>query len=230
MEQNHVPRISSCIGGLDELLEGGFPRGRSILITGPPGVGKTIFALQFIYQGFVSKDERGVYLSLDERLQGLSETCSRFGWNIEALLAKGGITIVELLPSNFVDIRTVLKEKILSVGATRVVIDPISTIMLQIERAYHARREVIKTLEDLRDAGCTAVVTSETLPTPPFQPEQYLSDGVILLNYLSKGGNALQVSKMRLTKIDRLFHPYWIRADGLSVNPNVIESDSVAGV
>jgi circadian clock protein KaiC len=44
-------RVPTGILGLDSLIEGGFPKGRSILVTGEPGTGKTIFSLQFLVEG-----------------------------------------------------------------------------------------------------------------------------------------------------------------------------------
>ena len=57
-------RVPTGVVGLDPLLEGGIPKGRSILVTGEPGTGKTIFALQFLYDG-LKRGEKGVFVASD---------------------------------------------------------------------------------------------------------------------------------------------------------------------
>jgi len=62
-----MKRVSTGIVGLDEMLGGGFPQERVILVRGGPGSGKTIFSLQFIVEG-VKRGERGIYVTLEEPL------------------------------------------------------------------------------------------------------------------------------------------------------------------
>ena len=59
-------RIKTGITGFDQLVEGGLPEGRSFLVSGGTGTGKTIFATQFLING-AKMGEPGVYLTLDER-------------------------------------------------------------------------------------------------------------------------------------------------------------------
>ena len=59
-------RVATGIAGLDALIEGGFPKGRSILVTGEPGTGKTIFALQFLAEG-LARGEKGIYVAASKR-------------------------------------------------------------------------------------------------------------------------------------------------------------------
>jgi len=68
-----MDRTPSGITNLDKLIEGGFPKGRSILVAGGAGSGKTIFSLQFLYSGAVLYDEPGIYVSLNSQWMKLPE-------------------------------------------------------------------------------------------------------------------------------------------------------------
>ena len=60
-----IPRVATGIPGFDELIEGGFPKNFVILLAGTPGTGKSIFSLEYIYNGASSLNENGVYITLD---------------------------------------------------------------------------------------------------------------------------------------------------------------------
>ena len=86
------PRVAaSGVTGLDDVLRGGFPRGRVFLIEGDPGVGKTTLALQFLREG-VRLGERGLYVTLSETEEELNAVAASHGWSL------GGIDIFELTP------------------------------------------------------------------------------------------------------------------------------------
>ena len=61
-----LERISTGTPGLDSLIEGGIPKGSTILVAGNSGTGKTILCSQFIYDGLTTKDENGLYISFGE--------------------------------------------------------------------------------------------------------------------------------------------------------------------
>ena len=61
-----VDKVDTGIPGLDELVDGGFPEGRVVLVIGGPGTGETILCSQFLYKGIYNKQENGVFVSLDE--------------------------------------------------------------------------------------------------------------------------------------------------------------------
>ncbi len=74
-----MQRVPTGVNGLDELMEGGFPAGRSILVSGACGTGKTIFGVQYLYQGAAKYSEPGVYVTLDERPDLIRQDMLRFG-------------------------------------------------------------------------------------------------------------------------------------------------------
>ena len=75
-------RVPTGILGLDPLFEGGFPKGRSILVTGEPGTGKTIFSLQFLVEG-LARGEKGIYVAADEGPMDILEQAASLGWDLE---------------------------------------------------------------------------------------------------------------------------------------------------
>jgi len=224
-----VQRTRTGIEGLDQLIEGGFPRGRSILIAGPPGSGKTILALQYVYRGVTEFGEPGIFVTLDEPKLDLLETARRFNWKLEEL-PESKFRLIEMIPSEFMELKPMgttafIKDIAKEIGAKRIVVDPLTTVMLQMQNKYSGRLEVMKILSDLRQTGCTSILTTE-LTHALFQPEQYLTDGAIVLHSLNIKGsltNGIQIVKMRLTKVDKQVHPYWISQEGFTINPKIIE-------
>ena len=75
---------STSIPGFDDLVEGGFPKGSMILLTGSPGTGKTIFGLQYIYNGAM-KGENGIYVCIESTPQSLKIQAARFGMDFDKL-------------------------------------------------------------------------------------------------------------------------------------------------
>lgn len=253
MKSENVP---SGIPGFDELLGGGFPRGRVILVTGGPGSGKTLMCMQFLIDGIERFDERGVFVSLEESKYHLSSEMSNFGWDLEKFEKKGQLAIVDASPlrqlskegegevtspgenSNEIHIRgpefsiqalsTVIRSYARVTRATRVVIDPITSLSLQFDDAQQRRTAVIDLLDSLVSMGTTNLVSSEigthiggTLTDREIPVEEYLCHGVIVLHNTHITGrgavSAVEIEKMRERKHDRQLHPYSITEKGMTV-------------
>ncbi|OGD46001.1 hypothetical protein A3K70_03585, partial [Candidatus Bathyarchaeota archaeon RBG_16_48_13] len=210
-----IQRVKTGIEGLDQLIEGGFPKGRSVLVAGAPGSGKTIFALQYVYRGVTEFDEPSIFVTLDEPKLHLLETARRFNWRLEEL-PESKFRLIEMIPSEFMELKPMgttafIKDIAKEIGAKRIVVDPLTTVTMQMQNRFSARLEIMKILNDLRQTNCTSILTSELTGTL-FQPEQYLTDGAIVLHSLNVKGaltNGIQILKMRLTKVDKQVHPYW---------------------
>jgi len=78
-----MKQVPTGIDGLDKMLKGGLPAGRSILVCGGPGAGKTILGWQFLQAGVLRHNEAGLYVSLDEDVDHLKEELKSFGCHIE---------------------------------------------------------------------------------------------------------------------------------------------------
>ncbi|MFZ1039440.1 MAG: ATPase domain-containing protein, partial [Candidatus Bathyarchaeia archaeon] len=74
-------KTATGIQGLDELVGGGIPKGRVVLVIGGPGSGKTIFAAQFLYKGIKDHSENGIFVSLDESKEHFFDEMQQFGWD-----------------------------------------------------------------------------------------------------------------------------------------------------
>jgi len=243
-----MEQIPTGIKGLDEILHGGIPKGRTILVVGSPGSGKTTFGLQFLVGG-AKAGEHGLYVSMDEKPERVKVDVSSFNWNLDQLENDGLITLIDATQlkrpfSRIVEpkirekgVDLVIPELTLgSLARTirrlaseedmkRIVVDPITSLMLRYPDESKRRRSLLLFFDALESTGCSCVVTSELRASRlarEFQLEEYLSHGVILLHTMVHEGNvirAVQVEKMRGIGHDAQLRPYQIEATGIDVFP-----------
>lgn len=132
--ENSLKRSKSYIFGFDELVEGGFPGGSSILVNGSPGAGKTIFSLQYLVNGAINDNEKGIYFTFEEKKEALFLQAKQFGWDLEDLEKKGKLKIISI-GINLVDKYSVsdMAEIIHDFDAKRVVVDSITTLSFLVD-------------------------------------------------------------------------------------------------
>jgi KaiC/GvpD/RAD55 family RecA-like ATPase len=244
-----MDKVSTGIKGLDEILEGGLPKGRTILVVGSPGSGKTTFAMQFLVGG-VKAGELGLYVTLDEKPERVKADLSSFNWDLDSLEHDGKITFIDatqlrrpghrVYPSRLEaenQVALVLPELTLGMlartirrvaaeeGIQRIAIDPITSLVLRYPDEPKRRRAILLFFDALESTGCSCLVTSElrtSMLDRRFQVEEYLSHGVILLHTMIHEGNvirAIQVEKMRGISHDAQLRPYQIAQTGIDVFP-----------
>lgn len=251
LKTEHVP---SGISGLDEILGGGYPRGRVILLTGGPGSGKTLMSMQFLVDGIERFDEHGVFVSLEESKYHLVNEMANYGWDLEKYEKKSVLAVVDASPLRQLSkegenkfpseegqdlhirgpefsvqaLSTVIRSYVRVTRATRIVVDPITSLSLQFPDKNQRRMAIIDLLDSLISMGTTTLVTSELgtqlgagLSQRVIPPEEYLAHGVIVLHNTHVSGrgivSALEIEKMRECKHDRQLHPYSITEKGISV-------------
>jgi len=244
-----MDRIPTGIKGLDDVLMGGLPKGRMILLVGSPGSGKTTFAMQFLVGG-AKAGEHGIYVTLDDKPENVKSNLASFNWDLDSLERSGKITFIDATqlrrPSHGLvqgktatesPVALVIPELTLGVlartirrvaaeeGIQRIVIDPISSLILRYPEESKRRRALLLFFDALESTGCSCIVTSElrtSMLERRFQLEEFLSAGVILLHTLIHNGNvvrAIQVEKMRGINHDAQLRPYQIGQSGIDVFP-----------
>ena len=126
-----MERVPTGIKGFDELIDGGFPRGSTVLYCGSPGTGKTIFGLEYVYRGASHYNEKSLYVTFEQRREELIEQARQFGWDLQALEHKEMLKIVSI-PARELDYKTSgdIVKMSMGGGYKRVVIDSISTLTI----------------------------------------------------------------------------------------------------
>ncbi|MCI4351739.1 MAG: DUF2075 domain-containing protein, partial [Thermoplasmata archaeon] len=117
-------KLPTGIAGLDEMLGGGFPRGHVVLVTGLPGTGKTCLGLQFLAAG-LARDEKGLFLSLEEDVPQLLASARQFGWPVDEAVKSKNLQFLRLDPKetkqNLTRIQGELPKQLASLGVQRIV-------------------------------------------------------------------------------------------------------------
>jgi len=225
-------RTTTGIHGLDPLLSGGFIPGRSILVAGSPGTGKTTFGLQFICEG-AKAGEPGIILSLEEDPKAWREDMTNFGYNIEKLESQDLVRVVDaslvriglvsderfsITPQEF-DMNQMLTRIIREarqIGAKRILVDslPALDILHASKPPEYIRAEILKLNYVLKSNGMTTMMITEIPEGSKTYShngvEEFVVDGVISLHYLSLGsqsGRTLVIRKMRGTHHSEDIHP-----------------------
>src|SRR5580658_2271431 len=92
IQPNEDQVISTGIAGLDNVLNGGFPRGHFFLVQGEPGAGKTTLGLQFLMAG-TGNGESVLYVTMSESEREIRKIARSHLWSLD------GITIYEFVPT-----------------------------------------------------------------------------------------------------------------------------------
>lgn len=237
-----MQRVPTGINGLDELMEGGFPAGRTVLVSGACGTGKTIFCMQYLFNGAKKFSEPGIYVTLDERPDLVRQDMLRFGWDmrkleeenmlhiIDGTIAKLGMPSEEefSLPATGFDLDRLLLEIMRvskRIGAKRVVIDSVPALGFNFDNPGEVRKAVLKLAYMLMRIGVTSLITSEVQEGAnkfgKYGVEEYVSDGVVVLHYMGVGmasNRTLHIRKMRATKHSEDLHPIEITERGIVVH------------
>jgi circadian clock protein KaiC len=222
------------IAGFDEITSGGLPLGRTTLLVGGPGSGKTIFAVQFLMHGAQSCNEPGIFVAFEESPKRLVANFKAFGWKL-AELQKEKLYFLDAQPmpgliqaGNFdlSGMLAALSAKIKEMGARRIVFDALDVVLSLLPDPAARRLEMNRLNQWLLDQELTAMVTAkagaeETSSSgQPFGFMQFMVDCSVILNHRVDMGVSqrnLRVQKYRGSSFNEDESPFVIGKNGLDV-------------
>ena len=237
-------RASSGLAGLDDILGGGFVRGRLHLLEGRPGTGKTTLAMQFILAGR-DRSETVLYVSMSETRSELEAVAAAHGWSL------GGIELCELVPPDIdgaTNRQTVFRPSEVELGETmrllfneieridpaRIVVDSLSEMRLLAQNPLRYRREIFAFKHFLARRTATVLVLDDMTSNSPDLQLHSIVHGVVSLEELALDYGAerrrLRVTKMRGVKFRGGYHDYTIRRGGLEVFPRLVSTGGLERV
>jgi circadian clock protein KaiC len=230
-----VAKAPTGIGGFDEITGGGLPRGRSTLVCGGPGCGKTLLATQFLAQGALEYGEPGVFVSFEESTEELAENSLSIGIDLKQLSARRRLMVdhvhisrSEITESGAYDLEGLfirLGHAIDMIGARRVALDTIEVLFSGLSDAFVLRAELRRLFRWLKAKRVTAIVTGERAGGDNLTRhglEEFVSDCVILLDQRVSEQNAtrrLHILKYRGSAHGSNEFPFLIDDRGLCVLP-----------
>jgi circadian clock protein KaiC len=233
-----VKKIPTGIAGFDYIGNGGLPEGRTALVAGSAGSGKTIFACQFLAEGVRQGLSPGVFVTFEEKPQDIRRNMMSFGWNIRRWEEEGNWAFVDASPEASFEIAIIgdydfgallarIEHAIRSIGAKRVVLDSIGAIFAQFRDGDRVRHELFRISSALREIGVTAIMTAER--TAEYGEiarhgiEEFVADSVVILRNVledEKRRRTIEILKVRGTSHRKGEYPFTvIPADGIIVIP-----------
>jgi circadian clock protein KaiC len=228
-----LAKCPTGIAGLDEITNGGIPRGRPTLICGSAGCGKTLFGIEFLVNGAM-QGEPGVFVAFEERPEELAQNVTSLGFDLQKLQKQKKLFVEyihidrsEIDETGEYDLDALffrLGDAIDTVGAKRIVLDTLETLFSGFNNEAILRAELRRLFRWLKDRGMTAVITAERGDGALTRQglEEYVSDCVIVLDHRLNDQVAtrrLRVVKYRGTRHGTNEYPFLIDKDGIDVLP-----------
>ncbi|MBN1170517.1 hypothetical protein JXA56_05840 [Candidatus Micrarchaeota archaeon] len=232
---------------LDPVLNGGIPEGDQILVSGPPGSGKTILAMQFIHEG-VKNGENGVFFTLDSEKSYLIDQMKGAGIDAKKLIEEGKIDIIELNPTDIYVLLDDISRHVQRLGAKRMVLDSLSILYVYcgsyrnlpedlieflgktdypppIGMGTAVKKQMLYTVMSMiRKLGVTTLLISELSKDSRWfsrdTVSEFACDGIILLDYNVLGATVtrtLSTVKMRRSKYREGVHEFKITEKGIEL-------------
>ena len=223
------------VTGLDEITGGGLPGGRTTLLVGGPGSGKTILALQFLVHGARACKEPGLFVAFEESAKRIVANFESFGWSLGELQPKRLFFIdarpsTELIQSGNFDLGgmlAALEAQTKKMGARRIVFDALDIVLALLPDPAAKRREVYRLHEWLLAHELTALITAKaggdeasSISQQPFGFMQFMVDCAVMLNHsvvLGVSQRNLRVQKYRGSSFDENESPFLIGSGGFEV-------------
>jgi circadian clock protein KaiC len=235
-------RIEVGIPGFDEIVHGGLPRGRSTLVAGATGTGKTVFGLQFLWAG-ARLGEPGVLVTFAERPEDLIANVESFGWDLGGLVRERRLMIVDGTPDTGVlvsgrfdlgGLTARIAHALSEVDGTRLFLDPIDALFEEFSAVAEVRRAFAAMLRALRPLGATTLISAERPnengTVTRYGAEEFAVDNVIVVRNVreeERRRRTVEVLKLRGADHHRGEFPFVINAlSGVEIVPfSPIEGD-----
>jgi circadian clock protein KaiC len=227
-------KVPSGIKGFDDITFGGLPKGRPALVSGGPGCGKTLFAMEFIVRGITDYGEPGIFVAFEEKIGDLKMNFRSMGFDLDDLVRQKRLVLDHIaidrseiqetgeydLEGLFIRLGAMIDE----VGAKRVAIDTLEALFSGFANEAILRSELRRLFLWLKDRGVTAVVTGERgdRTITKYGLEEYVADCVITLD--NRVTNQIATRRLRIVKYRGSIHgtdeyPFLINSNGISVLP-----------
>ncbi len=229
--QDSVEKLKTGISGFDLVGYGGLPKGRTTLVAGSAGSGKTVFAAQFLVEGVAKADEAGVFVTFEESPQDICKNLSSLGWDVEALEKKKQWVFVDASPQvgeqtvevGGYDLSALLSRievAVKDVDAKRISMDSLGAIFSRFKDRAVIRGELYRIAQALKSMGITCVMTAERNDEygsiSRTGVEEFVTDNVIILRNVledEKRRRTLEILKYRGTTHQKGEQPFTIIPD-----------------
>ncbi len=224
-----IERCATGISGFDKICSGGLVRNNTYVVNGGPGAGKSIFLLQYLWEG-VKKDENGLYISFESDLYEIMQDAFLFGWDFSKYDQEGKCKFLRVDPTiTEKELNKQIMDYVVKYQVKRVCIDPVSVFDMTISDKVKLRKVLYNLCALLKRLKVTVLLSNECSGDGMGELSggnnghnviDFLVDGVISLHSMGIGGEAdraIRIVKMRRTNHIREPVPMKITSQGISV-------------
>lgn len=234
----HIEKLATGIPGFDLVSEGGLPKGRTTLVSGTAGSGKTVFAAQFLAEGIRQAQQAGVFVTFEENPNDIRRNIFSLGWDVAAWERQGKWAFVDASPQLGEETVIVgkydlgaliarIENAVKQIGATRVAMDSLGAIFSRFDDPSLIRNELFRIVSALKQLGVTAVMTAERSQEygdiTRYGVEEFVADNVIILRNVleaEKRRRTIEILKFRGTSHNKGEYPFTIiPGEGIVVIP-----------
>jgi circadian clock protein KaiC len=226
-----APKMLTGIQGFDEITDGGLPLGRTTLVMGGPGCGKTVFALQSLVAGASRAKESGIFVAFEESARQIIANAATFGWDLPALVKKKLFFLdAQLSPEvvkagefDLIGMLRILRAKAKELQAKRIVFDGIDVLLGLLDDPAAERREMYRIRDWLIDTRLTGIITQKVSGGEADQRYhfmQFMVDCVVVLRHQVVDGSSfrnLRVMKYRGSGFSADEFPIALSGDGFKL-------------
>jgi circadian clock protein KaiC len=202
-----LTKVRTGIDGFDEITDGGLPRGRTTLMMGGPGCGKTVFALQTLVNGAHEDREAGIFVAFEESTTQIVANAATFGWDLPGLAerklffldARLSPEVVKAGEFDLAGMLSILKAKADDMGARRIVFDGIDVLLGLLDDPVAERREIYRIRDWLVETGLTAIITQKVGGAGTderYEFLQFMVDCVVTLRHRVLDGSAFRTLRV----------------------------------
>jgi circadian clock protein KaiC len=217
--------------GLDDALRGGLPRGKTTLVIGSAGTGKTTLALQFLVRGAQYENEPGLMISFEESPDELASAATRLSGNsipcerLQFFDGRPGVDSIENGEFDIGGLLAIVRAHVKRDGIRRVVFDGLDALFALSAREGFTRREFQRLLISAQAEGLTAIVTlkpaiASAEASAGHEMLEYAANAVIRLRQQLVRGllkRTLQIVKIRNAGYSAAEHAFLIDSRGMEV-------------